>query len=568
MSRASVVLREGDTHELRKDRGAFFTPVPVARYLAARTIKASTASVLEPSCGEAVFLLAASERAAGGSRSLRFAGIDLHQPSVDFARRLLDDVGVDAEMTVGDFFDVPGGGDFDAILGNPPFVRFHRHAGNARSKALKAAARAGVDLNELASSWAPFVAHATSFLAPGGALGFVLPAELLYADYAAPIRAMLVERFGDVELTLFDERVFPDVQEEVVLLAAHGYGQGSAASISVHSFSDVDALTSAASGPLNEGAIVHAHGRDFRAAVPPSGGQRWTSLISGGGAVELISDQVAAGNFTPLATWGATRLGAVTGANKFFAITEADRLAERIPESEVVRISPPGSKHLRNLELSTEGWRELTEDGLPTLLFRPNESPSAPARRKLRRGAAAEVDQAYKCRVRSPWWRTPISEAPDLLLTYMNARTPQLATNSAGVRHLNSIHGVYLREPTRSLAMELLPLAALNSITAVDAEFTGRGYGGGLLKLEPGEAAKWAVPSPALVDRIADELRTIKSEVVTLLEAGCVDDAVSLVDGIVLPAAGLNGVSILKVTEERSALQARRVARSKKRKQR
>ncbi|MFC3849452.1 class I SAM-dependent DNA methyltransferase [Corynebacterium hansenii] len=566
MSRASVVLREGDTHEYRKDRGAFFTPVPVARYLADRTVGPSTSSVLEPSCGEAVFLLAASELTESTSRHVKFAGIDLHRPSVEFARSLLSDVGVEAEMVVGDFFDVPGSRGYDAILGNPPFVRFHRHAGTARAKALTAARRAGVELNELASSWAPFVAHATSFLAPGGSLGFVLPAELLYADYAAPIRAMLIDRFRDIELTLFDERVFPDVQEEVVLLAATGYGIGPAESIDVLSLPDSDALIQTSTIQADDPRSGTSPGHQTRAAIPPAAGGRWTSFISGTRADELISEQVAVGNFSPLSSWGTTRLGAVTGANKFFAITKAEREAWGIPESEVMRISPPGSKHLRNLELSAEKWRDLTDDGLPTLLFRPDASPSPAAQRKLREGMSADVDQAYKCRVRSPWWRTPVSTPPDLLLTYMNARTPQLATNSAGVRHLNSIHGVYLHEPVRELARELLPLVALNSATAVDAEFTGRGYGGGLLKLEPGEAARWAVPSPALVTRIADDLRSIKHEVMELLEDGEVDAAVSLVDDVVLPAAGFDGASKLRIIEERSTLQTRRTSRSKRRK--
>ncbi len=37
--------------------------------------------------------------------------------------------------------------------------------------------------------------------------------------------------------------------------------------------------------------------------------------------------------------------------------------------------------------------------------------------------------------------------------------------------------------------MELLPLAFLNSATLFSAEMVGRSYGGGVLKLEPKEAA-------------------------------------------------------------------------------
>ena len=33
----------------------------------------------------------------------------------------------------------------------------------------------------------------------------------------------------------------------------------------------------------------------------------------------------------------------------------------------------------------------------------------------------------------------------------MNADTPRLTTNTAGVRHLNSVHGVYLRDDLAQL---------------------------------------------------------------------------------------------------------------------
>ena len=70
----------------------------------------------------------------------------------------------------------------------------------------------------------------------------------------------------------------------------------------------------------------------------------------------------------------------------------------------------------------------------------------------------------------------------------MNADTPRLCTNRAQAHHLNSVHGVYLTGPLRRLGMDLLPVAALNSMTLLAAETVGRAYGGGMLKLEPREA--------------------------------------------------------------------------------
>ena len=76
----------------------------------------------------------------------------------------------------------------------------------------------------LASSWAAFTVHAALFLKPEGRLGLVLPAELLTVNYAADVRRFLMARFARVRLVLFTERVFPGVQEEVMLLLAEGAG--------------------------------------------------------------------------------------------------------------------------------------------------------------------------------------------------------------------------------------------------------------------------------------------------------------------------------------------------------
>ena len=46
----------------RKGRGAFFTPPEITRFLANWAIRTSKDAVLEPSCGEAAFLVSAAQR--------------------------------------------------------------------------------------------------------------------------------------------------------------------------------------------------------------------------------------------------------------------------------------------------------------------------------------------------------------------------------------------------------------------------------------------------------------------------------------------------------------------------
>lgn len=262
--------------QLRKERGAFFTPLPIARFLARHTIgRDQTATVLDPTCGDGVFLQAAGEhlRALGADASElseQVTGIDLHQPSLDDAQHNLQDVGLSARTLKADFFSVPSPNQLgcpvtpvDAVVGNPPFVRYQEHKGAVRKAAAEAALREGVRLSGLASSWAAALVHASSFLKPDGRLGMVLPAELLSVHYAEPVRRWLQSRFASVHLVFFEQLQFSDATENVVLLLAKGEGSCEAFSLYfVDDASDLDDL---------------ALFDEF--AVAPAGEGKWTDLL-------------------------------------------------------------------------------------------------------------------------------------------------------------------------------------------------------------------------------------------------------------------------------------------------
>lgn len=149
--------------------------------------------------------------------------------------------------------------------------------------------------------------------------------------------------------------------------------------------------------------------------------------------------------------------------------------------------------------------------------------------------------------------------APDLFLTYMNSQTVQFCTNRADVYHLNSVHGVYFGDTLRHIGQDLLPLAALNSMTLLGAELVGRSYGGGLLKIEPKEADLLPVPSAALVGAAASDLRQARRAVIGRMRAGNLVGALQLVDGIVLREhAGLTAAAILALRTAHIQMRTRR----------
>lgn len=530
----------------RKARGAFFTPNGITTHIAEWAIRSPSDKVLEPSSGEAAFLLAAVHRlVALGHSSPRVHGVEIHAPSAVEANRWVAAAGGRAEIKTSDFFLVDAEPRFDAVIGNPPFIRYQEWTGDQRDRARFAALQQGVALTGLASSWAAFVAHSAGFLKPGGRLGLVLPAELLTVNYAAPVRRFLLENFASVELVVFDEQVFPDAEADTVLVKAEGWQRAPEGRASLRQTRNATTLDDLTPGTT---------------WAPVATTDRWSPIALSGQSDTVMQRLYARGEFTHLSSYGDVSLGAVTGGNRYFTLSPA-RVAELgIPRRDLLRVSPPGSSHLRGLALTSDAISRLGRNGQATWLLYPSANPAPATLRYLEFGHATGVDTAYKCRVRKQWWQVPVLAAPDLFLTYMNADTARLTTNLAGARHLNSVHGVYLAASVRDLARELLPIASLNTMTLLSAELVGRSYGGGILKLEPREADRWWMPTPAFIEQHRAELVAIKPQVQRLLRARGLAAAVEMVDAVLFGDL-LSADELDSIRSDRRALASRRTLR-------
>lgn len=537
----------------RKARGAFFTPLEISRYLVDWAIRSPSDRVLEPSCGDAMFLMPAAARLAamGASKTQMGSllnGVEIHQPSVLEAEARLRSAGYSANIANRDFFDQEPEPSFDAVVGNPPFIRYQNFAGAARANSLRVALAHGVRLTSLASSWAAFTIHAAEFLKDNGRLGLVLPAELLSVNYASEVRRFLLNRFARVRLIVFEKLVFPGVLEEIVLLLAEG--RGSATHFEVFQVRDVTCLAT----------LDMASGQGFT----PVANEKWTPALIPTDALSTYRDLTRGDGFTTLIEWGDTSLGSVTGNNNYFTLTAADVARVGLGETEVLKISPPGARHLRGLTFGTKAWEQLAKEGARCYLFAPGEVPSKAAKAYIAAGERAGVPNAYKCRVRSPWWRVPLVAQPDLLFTYMNHDRPRLTTNEAGALILNSLYGVKLRPDMKSIGTANLPAACLNTVTLLGSEIVGRAYGGGLLKHEPKEADLLPVPSPSTLAAAHRDLQALKPRLATAMSENNLLQVVEMVDAVILEKhLELNREQVAQLRQAREFLFNRRLARGR-----
>jgi adenine-specific DNA-methyltransferase len=517
----AIETRPGD----QKLRGAYYTPRVLADFLVTWAVRTVSDKVLDQACGDAVFLCAARDRLRALGRSAtseQVTGIEIDPPAVSEAQHLVPgatilqadffDVSPEATILQGNFFDLtPSGMSFNAVVGNPPYVRYHYFTGAMRERARSRARAQGVELTQLTSSWAPFLVHASTFLAPDGRLAFVLPAELLSTDYAAPVRDFLRQRFARIDVLTFEERIFPGAMVDAVLLLASGTGPGA---VHVHRLRDMQALDT-----FDPWTTVSTHA------------SKWTdALIAPAAATTLdeIGDAVQT-----LGTIASVDIGIVTGANAFFLLNESRVREAHLPEADLRPLIARGHQ-LTSSALSRAEWERRRDADEIVWLFTPQHAAGA-AGDYIRYGEELGVDEAYKCSIRKPWWRLKVPTSPDLLLSYMSNHAPRLVANDASVITSNLLHNVRLCDtadaPERRRA---LALAWTNSATLLSCELRGRTYGGGVLKLETREAERVVVPR--LTTRTIAALMHLQPVIDALLQQGDLEAVADLVDLVVLPA--------------------------------
>ncbi|MGZ4514980.1 MAG: Eco57I restriction-modification methylase domain-containing protein [Mycobacterium sp.] len=481
-----------------KARGGYYTPAPVARFLA-RWVREAGPRIVEPACGDGAILRQLAR--VGG----RVHGVELVAEEAAKSREF-------APVDAANLFTwlaatEPGG--WDGIAGNPPYIRFGNWASEQRDPALELMRREGLRPSRLTNAWVPFVVASSVLVRDGGRVGLVLPAELLQVTYAAQLREFLLSRFSDITLVTFERLVFDGVLQEVVLFCGVA-GAGPARIRTVH-LADADSLAQADLDVDSAPALLHEN-------------EKWTKYFLDPGAIRLLRTLKASTAMTRLGSVADVDVGIVTGRNSFFTFTDAQARELGLLPHCVPLVSR--SAQLSGLVYDTDCRAGDVAAGHRGWLLDAPRDPADPALiAHIDAGESAGVDRGYKCSIRKPWWSTPSLWIPDLFMLRQIHLAPRLTVNAAAATSTDTVHRVRL-----ATGVDATALAAVfhNSVTFAFAEIIGRSYGGGILELEPREAEQLPIPPPALAGP------ELACDVDLLLKANEIEKALDLVDRHVL----------------------------------
>jgi hypothetical protein len=506
----------------RKELGAFYTPDNTASSIALWAIRTGKEIFLEPSAGGGALLKAAIIRARelGSFESLsRPLACDIDRGALE---ALENELGESVEFYTGDFLELDPATcrKFDVIIANPPFTRNHSIDVYRRKKLRERFAIEGP-----AGIWAYFLAHSMDFLVQGGRIASIVPGSALFTQYGDAFLQRMCGSFLTVNVYQLAERPIwtGGAEERGAVILAEGYRDGAS--------------------------------REYVKGVWPPGSD---AIYQPSCELQAYRDLISASR--PLGDLASVSIGAVTGCNCVFLLSEDERVAFDLALEDLTS-TVSRARHVEGITITREDLVRLARDGQKTWLLTPRsiDTRGTPARKRLAK--ITKYQRRFTCWMnkRTPWWR--IETGPDChgVFTYMNGRGPRLALTAAKIRCTNTLHRVVFYPIVSDIEKLAATLTLISTLGQLAAEVIGRVYGGGLLKFELTEAR--SMPILSGIDFHDDAvLQTVAHKVDIALRAGAVDVARDLADETLLPCV-LGPSWRLGVAELREAVRHRRDAR-------
>ena len=527
-----------------KLRGGYYTPQAITEFICKWIINKNTKNILEPSCGDGNFLKAIVERQEKLNLNLDITGVEL---CLDEAKKAMR-YGTNVECQ--DFFafyrdKVTGKSNYDAIVGNPPFIRYQDFDEKSRDIAFFYMKENGFHPTKLTNIWLPFLILSCLALSENGRLGMVIPAELFQVNYAGETREFLARYFDRLTLITFQKLVFEEIQQEVILLL--GEKKSEDKGIQVIELSDLD--------DLKELDLNNFYNYEIKELNHST--EKWIKYYLTNKEIKLIR-QLRECEKIPFTTeLFEINVGLVSGENAFFLLNR--NTVDEYQLANSTRMVIGRTEQLKGVILSERDFKTLIENGKKVYMFMPKNLPfselSKAEQEYINYGVEQGYNKGYKCRIRKNWYCVPQSWEPDAFILRQVNRYPRIILNHVNAVSTDTIHKVRFLDGVNP---EFVAAAFLNSFTLALAEITGRSYSGGVLTFEPGEIRQLKIPM-----KNAEKLDVNKID--KLIRDDRIDEVLDYTDQILLiEGLGLTKYEVDTLRNIWTKLSNRRIGRKEK----
>lgn len=488
-----------------KLRGGFYTPEPIASFILKWAFNGNKElDVLEPSCGDGVFL---EEIKRGNYTYNSVTAIEFDKIEVEKSKQIRLEK---SKIINSDFhkFCINTKQQFDLIIGNPPYIRYQYFDREQQGYASEIFGKANLKYSKLTNAWVSFVIGSSLLLKENGKIGFVLPAEILQVSYAQPLRKFLAHFYNKINIVSFKKLVFPDIQQEVVLLLCDKNESNT------HLIEHLELRDANELQELDVAILKSPQKKiDFKS-------NKWTFYFLDQNEIDFL-ERLQKGQIIPkFRKYAKVEVGITTGSNLFFTVPLS--IVQFYNLEKYAKPLVGRSVQVTSVMFTNKDWNKNRDiDARTHLLTFPKMTDlngSIRVRDYISWGEEQRINEGYKCQIREEWQIIPSLRISDALFIRRNNMYPKLIINEAKAFTTDTMHRVTIKP---NAEIKALTASYYNSLSLAFSEICGRSYGGGVLELMPNEVEEILLPynkNNAVLLPVIDKMIRAKKDISEILK--------------------------------------------------
>jgi len=488
-----------------KLRGGFYTPANIASFILKWGFNGDNRlDILEPSCGNGIFL---QEIKNSGYQFNNINAVEIINSEAEKVKKI--DL-PNTEIIINDFhkFCINTNKKYDLIIGNPPYIRYQYFDKEQQKAATAIFNKANLSYSKLTNAWVSFVVGASLLLKTHGKVGFVLPAEILQVSYAHNLREYLSRFYNKINIISFKKLVFPDIQQEVVILLCEKNNNDT------HLIEHIELNNASELQTLDIIKLKTPYKKiDFKS-------NKWTFYFLEQEEIDFIEHLQENSLIPKLGNYSKVEVGITTGSNPFFTVPLS--IVKQYGLEKYARPLVGRSVQVPSVIFTKEDWHKNRDNKARThILIFPKKSElinKLGALKYIKLGEEQEINKGYKCRIRDEWQIIPSIRISNALFIRRNNLYPKLIINEAQSYTTDTMHRVTVKQ---NAEIKALTASYYNSLSLAFSEICGRSHGGGVLELMPNEVEEILLPynsnNAILLDTI-DEMIRSKKDILDILE--------------------------------------------------
>jgi len=406
--------------EKARKYGQYFTPYPVARYMADWVNQNRSINlVLDPAAGLGIFFRAVMEGHPNFSGT--FFGYEIDFAALEKLKGLFVYLPSVKNCFISEnYLSIEDDRKYDAILCNPPYIQYKRIP-NRKDLIKRVEGESGLHINPQSNVYSYFIIRAALALATNGRAAFLVPSEFLNSEFGIPIKEFLIRRNLIKKILLFDAQssIFPDAITTSSILLLENNQQ---------------------KDPIQFARLIQQGQSTYLSDLntPPhpeiNPAQKWSA--------RLISKPITkhSRRLIPLSQIGRVSRGIATGDNRFFTFDNQKIKRYEIPARCLLPCLTRASQ-ARTSIFSQIQFEHLANSGKSVYLLDASLDPeNSSIQAYIRFGEANKSHNRFLTRSRDPWYRIENRPPAPILFTTFSRNQLRFIRNEANVYNLTCFH--------------------------------------------------------------------------------------------------------------------------------